>query len=201
MPRATERSRLASGRHGGIIEEMDQRHDPPLLELLEPTSRVEAAPDDVRTIEHASDIAVMRWLTPDRRPRPWPDDGSLRRVLPHDRPTSHAALVAYVDAIRPPSPAGHRPIEVAAPHSRLVLTGWSPDASSWLGAVHGRRRVHPIPVRLVLDDWSALRTELRLERTEPARRAHRGLARWYDAAHPILDVLRFEIGLRAATVS
>jgi hypothetical protein len=163
------------------------------LELLEPVAVAGPAASEGRTLDHAGDLQVLRWLTPDRRPRPAPDDGSVRRVLVWDVATSRAVLASYLAEL---APADAEAVVVTG-HNRLVLERAADAGGAWSGVVHLRRAVHAVPVRLVVDEWSALRTELRLERTDASRRGHRGLRRWYDGVHPLLDVLRFEISLRA----
>src|SRR5262245_52199925 len=177
------------GHHRGM-----DRSPPPALpevELLDPRSLDpidgDTAPD--RTVGHAPDLDVLGWFSPDRRPRPWPGDGSVRRVLPWDVDTVRA-IVAELMAERTQRRTDRPTLEIAAGSARLVLAVQG-VAGRWPGAVRRRRHRHPVPVALVVDPWSALRTELRLERIRPLRRGE-WVVRWYDTVHPLLDVVRFE---------
>jgi hypothetical protein len=148
---------------------------------------------EIRELGHLVDVDLLHWFVPDRRPRPWPGDGSVRRVLPIDARVARAALELF---LRDAQPDRARPVMVTARGTELTLPGPRPGPAE----VRLRHRLHPVRVVLVVDAWSALRAELRLDPVD-ARRRRRSLDRWFEGAHDLLDRLRFEIDLRAGAVS
>jgi hypothetical protein len=114
-------------------------------------------------------------------------------VLVWDLATARTAIDELFADLRS---AGGDGLEIVGASARLSLHEDAGDCT-WPGAIRLRRRLHPVPVVLVVGAWSALRTELRLERACPPPHPGRRLDRWYAGAHAVLDVLRAEIELRA----
>jgi hypothetical protein len=137
------------------------------------------------------DVDLLQWIAGGRRPRPRPGDGSVRRVLAVDAEAAARALAAFLgELVAHGDPSAV--VAARAVHARLVL----PAAAAGPGLVHLRHRLHPVRVVLVVEPWSALRTDLRLDRIDRPHRSARAMEHWYEGAHAVLDRLRGEIGLR-----
>jgi hypothetical protein len=156
-------------------------------------------------IDRHADFAehLPEWLSRDRRPPQLGSDQTVRRVL---WTSFTAAVGALADCehdlvIRPTTVRG-RACRHRRPLARLLLTRITHrtgDLLAWEGAlqVHLGRRA--LPVDVVLEPWSAERTEVRIQVPADGFRI-RLPSTYFDAAHALVDRLRFEIEVRGGEV-
>ena len=144
---------------------------------------------------------IVRWFdTP--QPTQLGTDYTVRRFVEHPFANAHQALVTVSSDHRVAPSDRSAEAVVRTPASWLAFS--APQATPPLddqvrltGVLHAHRFGRPLRVEVVVEPWSAARTELRMQ-----LRSRRGKLklpkRYFDAAHPVMIALRDEIEAHVA---
>lgn len=212
----------AEAHHGEVTQRPPRDPEPVVIELVpldgSPADagawRDRPPPAGVGTLPSATTVLaalVTRALdTPDpplvRSSGPggaWPDlrVHRLVRLAPHDAARGlHAALLARDGRIVAAAP-GRPPRSRRGPNGPPGYLEVLGRTGTWAlaAALHVHRHGRATPVEIVLEPWSAHRTDLCLEvRRRPGRTGLHLPRRYFDVAHRVMDELWHQIEANAA---